>query len=78
MFYNKNKSCVKSCQKHCFKKPIVFQKNALFSNMCTFLSHCFETKNYLWYVVYATYSLERQPLFGTVTYALEQQPLKNG
>jgi len=28
------------------KKPIVFQKNALFSNMCTFLSHCFETKNY--------------------------------
>jgi len=29
-------------------KPIVFQKNALFSNMCTFLSHCFETKNYHW------------------------------
>jgi len=28
------------------KKPIVFQKNALFSNMCTFLSHCLETKNY--------------------------------
>jgi len=28
------------------KKPIVFPKNPLFSNMCTFLSHCFETKNY--------------------------------
>ena len=28
------------------KKPIVLKKNALFSNMCTFLSHCFETKNY--------------------------------
>ena len=27
-------------------KPIVFRKNPLFSNMCTFLSHCFETKNY--------------------------------
>jgi len=27
-------------------KPIVFPKNPLFSNMCTFLSHCFETKNY--------------------------------
>jgi len=30
------------------KKPIVFPKNPLFSNMCTFLSHCFETKNYHW------------------------------
>ena len=52
MLYNKNKSSVKSRQKHCFKKhcfskkPIVFPKNPLFSNMCTFLSHCFETKNY--------------------------------
>jgi len=48
MLYNQNKSCVKSCQNtllktntHCFPK-----KNPLFSNMCTFLSHCFETKNY--------------------------------
>ena len=47
MLYNQNKSCVKSCQKHCLKKHC-FQKNALFSNMCTFLSHCFETKNYHW------------------------------
>jgi len=47
MLYNQNKSCVKSCQKHCvLKNPIVFQKKPLFSNMCTFLSHCFETKNY--------------------------------
>ena len=54
MLYNQNKSCVKSCQKtlvsqktHRFpEKPIVFQKNPSFSNMCTFLSHCFETKNY--------------------------------
>ena len=28
------------------KNPLFSQKNALFSNMCTFLSHCFETKNY--------------------------------
>jgi len=48
MLYNKRKSCVKSCKKHCFfKKTIVFFfKNPLFFNMCTFLSHCFETKNY--------------------------------
>jgi len=26
LLYNQNKSCVKSCQKHCLKKPIVFQK----------------------------------------------------
>jgi len=33
MLYNKNKSCVKSCQKTLlFKKPIVFQK-----------THCFPT-----------------------------------
>ena len=57
MLYNQNKSCVKSCKKHCFKKkhcfpkkPIVLPKNPLFSNMCTFLSHCFETKNYHWMV----------------------------
>ena len=30
-------------------KPIVFPRNPLFSNMCTFLSHCFETKIYHWY-----------------------------
>ena len=47
MLYNQNKSYVKSC-KNAFKKPIVFQKNLLFSNMCTFLSHCYETKNYHW------------------------------
>jgi len=29
-------------------KTHCFPKNALFSNMCTFLSHCFETKNYHW------------------------------
>jgi len=48
MLYNQNKSCVKSCQKHCFLKNnnIVFKKIPLFSNMCTFLSHCFETINY--------------------------------
>jgi len=28
------------------KKTHCFPKNALFSNMCAFLSHCFETKNY--------------------------------
>jgi len=49
MLYNKNKSCVKSCQKtllfknktkHCFpKKTIVFQH-------VHFKSHCFETKNF--------------------------------
>jgi len=44
MLFNKNKSCVKSCQKIAFlkknivfpKKPIVFAKHPLFSNMCTF------------------------------------------
>ena len=45
MLYNQNKSCVKSCQKHCFlrkqtlfssQKTIVAQKTPLFSNMCTF------------------------------------------
>ena len=47
MLYNKNKSCVKSCQKtllffkkHFFcQKPIVFQKNPLFSKK----THCFPT-----------------------------------
>jgi len=33
--------------KHCLKNPLLY-KNALFTNMCTFLSHCFETKNYPW------------------------------
>jgi len=50
----RNKSCVKSCKKTLLlkkhivfpEKPIVFPKNPLFSNMCTILSHCFETKNY--------------------------------
>jgi len=31
---------------HCFPK-----KNIV-SNMCTFLSHCFETKNYHWFEEY--------------------------
>jgi len=30
------------------KNPLFYKKNPLFSNMCTFLSHCFETKNYHW------------------------------
>ena len=51
MLYNQNKSCVKSCKK-CLKNPIVFPKNPLFSNMCTFLSHCFKTKNYHWLLEY--------------------------
>ena len=47
MLYNKNKSYVMSCQKHCFKTHCFPKKqNTLFSNMCTFLSHCFEMKNY--------------------------------
>jgi len=48
MLYNIKKSCLKSCKKIIafFKKHIVFQKKTLFSNMCTFLSHCFETNNY--------------------------------
>jgi len=38
---------VKSCKKHCFKKTHCFpKKTPLFSNMCTFLSHWFETNNY--------------------------------
>ena len=32
--------------KKCFKNALFSKKNALFSNMCTFLSHCFKTKNY--------------------------------
>jgi len=46
MLYNQNNSRVKSCKKNSLKKPIVFPKKPLVSNMCTFLSHCFETKNY--------------------------------
>ena len=35
-------------QKNTALKTHCFPKNALFSNMCTFLSHCFEMKNYHW------------------------------
>jgi len=36
------------------KNPLFFKK-LIFSNMCTFLSHCFETKNYHWVHTYRTY-----------------------
>jgi len=41
MLFNQNKSCVKSCQKHCFLKNnnIVFQKTPLFSKK----NHSFPT-----------------------------------
>ena len=48
MLYNQNKSCVKSCQNHCFKKPIVFKKKRIVFQHVHFLSHCFETKIYHW------------------------------
>jgi len=35
--------CEVVSKKHCFKKPIVFQKNIVFEHV-HFLSHCFETK----------------------------------
>ena len=33
MFYNQNKTCVKLCQKHCFKKPIVLKKRIVFQHV---------------------------------------------
>jgi len=47
--YNQNKSCVKSCQKHCFLKNnnIVFPKNPLFSQK----THSFPTCALLYPIV---------------------------
>ena len=40
MPYNQNKSCVKSCQKHCFLK----KKNIVSQNpLCSQKTHCFPT-----------------------------------
>ena len=40
MLYNQNKSCVKSCKKHCFfKKTLFFQKTHCFTQK----NHCFPT-----------------------------------
>jgi len=63
MLYNKKNHMWSNVKNIAFENPLFSKKNVLFSNMCTFVSHCFETKNYHCLCIYSVNVLFNQIIF---------------